>query len=122
MRVTHLPSGQIGASDETRSQHTNKHLALRALRRQIALHCRISPPIPYTGLWAPAPANDEAYAGWLAAVMDQLEACGWQMAAAATVFGQSTSGLIKALARDPQAWQTIGASRRNAGLPALRFP
>ena len=122
VRATHLPSGQIGTSDETRSQHTNKHLAVRALRRQIALHCRVSPPIPYAGPWAPAPTNDEAYAGWLAAVLDQLEASGWQMATAAVVFGQSTSGLIKALARDPQVWQLIGARRRDAGLPALRFP
>jgi hypothetical protein len=122
VRLTHLPSGQTGTSDETRSQHTNKHLALRALRRQIALHCRISPPAPYAGLWAPALTNDEAYAGWLAAVLDQLAASGWQVAAAAAALGQSTSGLVKALARDSQAWQGLGSHRREAGLPALRFP
>ena len=122
VRLTHPPSGQIGTSDETRSQHTNKHLALRALRRQIALHCRISPPEPYAGPWAPALANDEAYAIWLAAVLDHLAEAGWQVAAAAAALGQSTSGLVKALARDSQAWQVLGAQRREAGLPLLRFP
>ena len=118
VRATHKATGITGQSDDTRSQHRNKALALHALRHAIALHCRVFPE-PYKGVWAPALSND-AYPHWLAAVLDQLAACDWHVSVAATALDQSTNALIKSLIRDSQAWQVINTQRQKTGLKGLK--
>jgi len=49
-----LPALKISAtSDDTRSQRTNRRLALRRLRREIAFQCRQQTPHDWHGPWAP---------------------------------------------------------------------
>jgi hypothetical protein len=121
VRLTHLASGTAVTCDETRSQHTNRMLALRKLRREIALGCRCLPALPWPGPWHPN-AKSADYAPWLAAVLDALEEKQFRLAEAAAQLGLSTGRLVKDLATDPGLWQTVNAGRSRHGHPPLRHP
>jgi hypothetical protein len=121
VRVTHLPSGITATSDETRSQHTNKRLALRRLREEIALQCRSD--TPDTGRAAQRPARKSPdYPLWLAAMVDLLAHVQFRVADAAAQLDTSTGRLVRELARDPALWQTVNRERTRLGLSVLRMP
>ena len=121
VRVTHLATGISAASDETRSQTTNRLLALRRLRREIAGQCRAQPPA--TPETTPCPSlRDPLYPCWLAAVLDALEAHEGRVSDAAARLGTSTGRLVRDLANDSQLWQQANACRRRFGLAPLRMP
>jgi hypothetical protein len=117
--VTHEPSGCRGSADDTRSQHTNRHVALRRLRQNLAFEWRLAPP----GVWpfadVPAPKAD-VYPLWSAKLLDVLAANGWRLAESADFCSLSTGQLVKALGRDPALWTAVNRSRQAAGLPTLR--
>ena len=52
VRLTHLATGAVAACDETRSQHQNRHLALRKLRADRP-HLPLSPTGRAAGQRAP---------------------------------------------------------------------
>lgn len=121
VRITHVETGAVAGCDETRSQLTNREIALRKLRREIALTCRAMPPSVPAASGRPG-LKSTAYPFWVGAVLDQLEVAGYKVSDAATACGVSTSRLIKDLAADPTLWQTANAGRRRHALPPLRQP
>jgi len=121
VRLTHTGTGISTTCDETRSQHTNRLLALRKLRRELAFHCRCRPPAVWSGPWRP-PAKSAEYAPWLAAVLDVLEGHQYRLAQAADTFGVSTGRLVRDLASDNGLWQLVNAGRQGHGHTPLRHP
>jgi hypothetical protein len=119
VRLTHLQTGVTAESDATRSQIHNRKQALQHLRREIAFHCRQSPPLKWTDRPLPGTKNPR-YPFWLGAVLDALETCGFRVAEAAAFLDLSTGQLIRALARDSQLWQHVNSRRRQLDLPPLR--
>lgn len=119
VRLTHPGSGAVAGCDETRSQHSNRQIALRKLRHQIALLCRCLPAPPPTGPWRPN-AKSADYPAWLAAVLDVLEEQQFRLAEASARLGVSTGRLVKDLATDPVLWQAVNAGRARHGHRPLR--
>jgi hypothetical protein len=119
VRVTHGGTGLAVTCDETRSQHTNRMLALRKLRQEVALNCRCLPVAVWTGPWRPQ-TKSVAYAPWLAAVLDVLEDTQYRLAETAERFGLSTGRLVRDLGTDPVLWQAVNAGRKRWGHPPLR--
>lgn len=122
VRVTYDGSGISGESDETRSQHKNRSLALRALRRAIALKWRDPLPENFTGLPPKPSVKNPSYPSWLALVMDLLAECDWQVGTAARRAGTSTGKLVKDLASDRQLWRKVNQHRQKHGQKPLRTP
>ena len=119
VRVTHAATRVQAVSDETRSQSTNKHLALRRLRRNLALVLRVSPAKPWSGTWAPAPRNP-LHAPWLATILDALHDCEYRIGDAARLLEVSTGRLSRELKKDGQLWQHLNRCRQQRGLAPLR--
>ena len=130
--VTHQATGCSGSSDETRSQISNRLIALRHLRLHLALRLR-QPPEPsparqqgdvsVTPSWpfAETPSlRSPAYPLWAATLLDVLAGCGLRISEAAAFCGTSTGRLVRDLARDPALWQEVNRLRRAAGLTPLR--
>jgi hypothetical protein len=119
VRITHVPTGTTATCDETRSQHSNRDIAVRKLRCEIARHCRCVPAPAYAGSWAPRLTSVE-YPLWLAAVLDQLEEHQYRLAEAAVALGVSTGRLVRDLAADPALWQIVNSGRTRCGHRPLR--
>ncbi|MFA4944488.1 MAG: peptide chain release factor-like protein [Lentisphaeria bacterium] len=120
--VTHPASGLHGYADDTRSQIRNRELALRRLRRELALGWRQPPPACWDAPAEPPSPHAESYPLWLARLLDVLAGHGWRLAEAAAFCGVSTGRLVRLLARDPALWQALNRERARAGLPLLRRP
>lgn len=114
VRLTHTHSGVSATCDETRSQHSNREIAVRKLRHEIALRCRCLPAAPYSGPWAPG-ARSADYPVWLAAVLDRLEEHQFRLAEAAAALSVSTGRLVRDLGADAALWQTVNAGRTRCG-------
>lgn len=121
VRVTHVPTAISASSDATRSQHTNRRLALRRLRQAVALTCRCRPPATSAGPWRPGPKSP-AYLSWLAWVLDVLDMCEYRLADAGAHFPVGTGRLVRDLAADTALWQHVNARRRDFGHGPLRPP
>jgi hypothetical protein len=121
VRITHEPSGYSAVSDATRSQHTNRRLAVRRLRHEMALGWRC--PVSDTG--APLPPRPAAaaddYALWLARILDHLEAHGCRLRETAKSLGTGTAQLVRDFEQDARLWQCVNRARRAAGLSLLRL-
>ncbi len=118
VRVTLESEGLSAFDDQTRSQHQNKHHALRKLRLLIALNCR-QVPGPWT---APVPSpNSPAWETWLGAAIDALEEKQYHLAEAAALLGCSTNQLAKNLGQRPAVWQFLNQQRQQRGLSPLRM-
>ncbi len=121
VRVTHAETGICAQSDESRSQIQNRRTALRELRRELAFQMRAEPPAEWP--WKEPPGKRAAdYVRWLAAVLDLLEACQYQVSSAAAVCGRSTARLVRDLAADPDLWREVNRHRAEHSLSPLRMP
>ena len=117
--VLHEASGCSGSSDETRSQISNRIIALRHLRLDLAF--RLREPVPVAWPFADVPSlRAAAYPLWAATLLDVLTGCGLRISEAAAVCGSSTGRLVRDFARDPALWQEVNRRRRAAGLTVLR--
>ncbi len=121
VRITYPPRGVQAGSDATRSQAQNRKLALRSLRRRLALEWREPPPDPWPHPQIPG-NRDRTRPLWTAHVLDLLAAHSWKLAESARAMGLSTARLARELARDPELWQRVNRERAAAGLPPLRTP
>ncbi len=119
VRLTHVGTGVTAACDETRSQHSNRQIAVRKLRQQIALTCRCLPATPPAGPWRPGPKSAD-YPRWLAGVLDVLAEQSFRLGEAAERLGVSTGRLVRDLASDPALWQAVNAGRSRCGHRPLR--
>lgn len=119
VRVRHLASGITATDCSGRSQHKNRHEALKKLRLAIALKFRITPAqIPESQELS---INNPEYSLWAAKILDQLAECGFQTKPAAEMLGLSTSKLVKLLHRDSTLWQFVNQVREKYCLTPLKI-
>jgi len=119
IRLTHLSTRLSAVCSATRSQATNRTLALRRLRREIACRCRCAPPTAWTGRWCPG-RREPDYPAWMAVVLDVLEIKEYRVRDAARFFGIGTGRFVRDIASDAQLWQQVNRGRCTHGLPPLR--
>jgi hypothetical protein len=129
VRLTHLPTGISASSTDSRSQRENRIHAIRGLRHKLALQLRrditidplaYRPPAwfaEYPGLHM-SPTN-RLYPATIATVLDVLNATHWQIAAAASLLGISSSALTRFLHDDGHLWAAVNQHRAESGMPAL---
>jgi hypothetical protein len=124
VRLTHLATGVAVVCCDTRSQIKNRELALRLLRRHIALECRCLPAADGTlAVAGQAPgARAAAYPVWLATVLDVLEQEQGRVGPAAVRLGLSTGRLVRELAADQQLWQQANHCRQKYNQAVLKNP
>ena len=131
VRIRHLPTGLRAQSDETRSQHQNRRIALRKLRRQIALQLRepvdvahFAPPRELTELVTSRAALGgkrlDANLPALAVLLDLFAALGGVMSEAAERLGTTTGGLSRIITSSPELTQAANRVRAEHGLRPLR--
>jgi hypothetical protein len=132
VRLTHLPTGICATAADSRSQRENRIHAIRALRHKLALELRhdvaIDPLTYHPPAWfAEYPrlrmaAKNELYPATIAAVLDVLKATHWQVSAAASLLGLSSSALVRFLHDDGHAWAMVNRQRTELGMPPLKAP
>lgn len=126
VRLRHRPSGLVGESNESRSQHENRARALRRLRLAIAFALRAPAPADPVAGAAPRPGRggvtprQPGYPAAVAALFDVLEACGWRLSEAAPLLGITTAAVSRSLAADDIVFRAANERRQALGLPALR--
>lgn len=99
VRITHPESGITTVCNESRSQTRNRQLAIRKLRKRMALELRCEPEMEVNAKDIPALTNERYYL-YLAQVLDHLQKTG-------SVPGFTRSGLERFLRRDPEVWRYL---------------
>ena len=113
VRLRHRPTGIAVSANEERSQSRNRHIALRKLRCEIALHVRADcSGEPFEVLPAPSPANHARLILWTAALFDRLAAADFELSKAAELCGVSASQLERAMRKHPQIWRVFSEMRQ----------
>ena len=113
VRLRHRPTGIAVSANEERSQSRNRHIALRKLRYEIALHVRAEcSDEPFDVLPAPSPANHARLILWTAALFDRLTAADFDLTKAAVLCGISASQLERVMRKYPQIWRTFSEIRQ----------
>jgi len=116
VRLQHRPTGIAVAANEERSQARNRHIALRKLRYEIALHIHAEPSgTDFTLLPSPSSSNHARLILWTAALFDRLAASGFDLAQTAEFCGVSTSQLERAMRKYPQIWRSFSETRQQNG-------
>ncbi len=133
VRLRHLPSGLVGGSEESRSQHENKARALRRLRLTLALELRE----PAGPTWEPPDAlrkhrtpsgrlevsrRNADYPSIVAAVLDVLAACEGGLKDAAARLDLTTGQLSKFIVADGKLLAAANRIRQAAGLRSMTSP
>ena len=113
VRLRHRPTGIAVSANEERSQSRNRHIALRKLRYEIALHVRAEcSGEPFEILPAPSPANHARLILWTAALFDRLAVTDFDLAKAAVLCGISASQLERAMRKYPQIWRVFSETQQ----------
>jgi hypothetical protein len=132
VRLRHRPTGLVGLSDDTRSQHQNKRAALRRLRQRLALELRrpvqlegYAPPDALAQLVAPRRGEvigrrHELYLPALAALLDLFVALECSVSETARRLGLGTGALSRLLLGDEQLGRHVNDLRRARGMRPLR--
>jgi hypothetical protein len=116
VRLRHRPTGIAVAANEERSQAKNRHIALRKLRYEIALHVHAEPSgADFVLLPSPSPANHARLILWTAALFDRLAASGFELVQTAACCGVSVSQLERAMRKYPQVWRSWSETRQKNG-------
>jgi len=131
VRLTHEPTGVSATATERRSQHENRRVAVRRLRKAIALRVRVpaDATAPAAGAlaaaltdarWPRVSQKSEMYLVAAARVLDRLEAAEGKVSDAAAALGISTASLGKFLSLDTDLWTEANRLRRRFGRKPLR--
>jgi len=139
VRLRHRPTGIITHGDDSRSQHTNKRLALKRLRMQLALQIRRSvDPMVWQGRLPEAIAaclttprggrtvrleigrKDARFWPLGQFLLDLLDACEGQLGKAAGVVGVTTSNLVAQLKKDRHLFAAASEIRKRHGHGPLK--
>lgn len=126
VRLTVLEGGVIALCADHRSQHRNRADALKRLRSAIAMQLRLpvtpgSKPERWQGSWKLG-KKDRRYAKFIAHLLDILAHYEWAISLSANALDISTGKLVRILAKDPHAWNTVNQARAKQGLVNLRRP
>ena len=117
VRLTHLQTGIAVTDCSGRSQHKNRHSAIKKLRRQLAFELR-NPPVRPERL--DTSLNSQTYPLFLATLIDIFYSVNYELKPAAEFLGISSAKLVKIVERDSQLWQYINQQRQANNLPALK--
>lgn len=127
--LTHEPTGVMVEASERRTQLENKIVAIRRLRRSLAVDVRASevPDVP-SELWRSRIKNErivlndshDDHPAMLAETIDRLAANDWDLGRTADQFGTSSSQLVKLLKTEPRAFKRLNDQRRERGLTAMK--
>ena len=131
VRLTHSPTGVSATATERRSQHENRRVAVRRLRKAIAVRVRApaAATAPAAGALAEALADPRwprvgqkapTYLVAAARVLDHLEAAEGKVSDVAAALGISTASLGKFLSLDTDLWTEANRIRRRFGRKPLR--
>jgi hypothetical protein len=131
VRLTHSPTGVSVTATERRSQHENRRVAVRRLRKAIAVRVRAPAEVaaPPAGPLAEALADPRwprigqkapTYLVAVAQVLDRLEAAEGKVSDAAAALGVSTASLVKFLSLDTDLWTEANRLRRRFSRKPLR--
>lgn len=119
VRLAHTPSGLYVTAVKSRSQNDNKLIALKKLRRAIAMEVRSdSSPVLET---YDISVNNRRYPSLLALLFDNLHIADYSVSKAGKKLHISTGQLVKLLARDKDAWQKVNAERKKRDMPLLKI-
>ncbi len=126
VRLTVLDGAVVALCADHRSQHRNRADALKRLRLAIAIELRLPvkpgvEPERWQGPWKLG-KKDRRYAGFIAHLLDILAHYEWAVGEAAKALGISTGKLVRILAKDSHAWNTVNQARAKLGLVNLRRP
>ena len=138
VRLTHEPSGVVGFASERRSQHQNRLVALKRVRRNIAIELRSDvglemyhPPrtlqriLPRSvqtdvpGKDRVGPKHREFWTG-AGPLLDLFSAVHGSTSDCASQIGCSSNQLTKLFASEPHLWAAANAIREQHGLSLLR--
>ena len=121
VRLRHRPTGIAVSANEERSQSRNRHIALRKLRYEIALHVRadVSPCEPFDVLPVPSPSYHARLILWTAALFDRLAASDYDLAKTSALCGVSASQLERSMRKFPQVWRVYSElkPKKSGGVP-----
>jgi hypothetical protein len=131
VRLTHQPTGVSVTATERRSQHENRRVAVRRLRKAIAMRVRApaDATAPAAGplaealtdaRWPRVSQKSEKYLVAAAQVLDRLEAGEGKVSDVAAGLGISTASLVKFLSLDTDLWTEANRLRRRFGQKPLR--
>ena len=129
VRIVHNPTGIVGEASERRSQEENRRVALRRLRRNLAVEVRL--PLDRTepsSEWSARcrdgkvliSAEHADFACLLAEALDALQRFQWDVREAAGFLGCTLSQLTKFIRKEPVAFSAVNCARRQQGLKLLR--
>jgi hypothetical protein len=130
IRITHEATGIAAIANESRSQHENRHRALRRLRHRLAIELRR--PVDLAAFLPPewlkarilhgrltVSTRHQDYPQVLGLILDVLHAAGWSVSSAAAVIGISTAALVQFLQNDSKLWAEVNRQRQRLGLRHL---
>jgi hypothetical protein len=126
--LMHRPTEIAAEAAERRSQAENRRVAMGRLRLKLALEHRTPASPAPSARWQArvrgghlAVAVDHPdYPALVAEALDQLQAHGLDMPAAAAALGVSSTQLLKLFKKTPAAWTTLNRLRLGMGLPVLK--
>ncbi len=122
VRLTHAPSGVTVSCAESRSQHENRHLALKMLRMKIALTIRCEADTEFRIGEVVTSMNNAAYPLFAAKILDTFTAHSCDLKETAMMLNISATKLAKILFRDSALWIEANNMRKTRDLPPLRSP
>ncbi len=117
VRAVHIPTGIEVTSSESRSQHENRHHALKKMRMKIALEIRSEEKKGIDNF--EISVSNPKYPLFSALLMDALDNYGFQIRDCAQFLGLSTGQLVRLLGKDPEIWRKVNAERKTKGLKPL---
>lgn len=117
VRLIHNPTGIEVTSSESRSQHENRHNALKKLRMKIALEIRSDAKRGIDNF--EISVSNPGYPLFAALLMDSLDGCGFRIGDCARILGLSTGQLIRLLEKDAGIWRKLNSERKTRGLKPL---
>jgi RF-1 domain len=130
IRITHEPTGIVAFAGESRQQETNRRKAIERLRTLLAVQfrCVRSRVVAPSAMWerrcrARKLSCSESHVDFpsmLAEALDAISASAFDVRAAASALGCSSTQLVRFIGRVPEALETVNRSRESQGLHRLR--
>ena len=117
VRLIHNPTGIEVTSSESRSQHENRHYALKKMRMKIALEIRSAGEKGIDNF--EISVYNPKYPLFAALLMDSLDDYGFRISDCAQFLGLSTGQFVRLLEKDPEIWRKVNSERKTIGLKPL---
>ena len=130
VELFHRPTGLSAQAGERRSPETNRKVAIRRLRLELATQIRVEAPVgeARTKLWFSRVRNGRIlcspksndFPAMLAEAMDMVFTCKLDVRRASTRLACTMSQLLKLLREHPPAFEKVNAARVERGLHPLK--